>query len=314
MALPINEVFHSLPQANNAGNPTSKLAAAYPAASTPAPAFEPSPAPALRPESSTPPQPVNFQPQNLFGNLFPGSPTPEAPQTQPPALAAQPGAWQSAGAPEPLFRDSGPLRAAAPRGMDFPQTTQQPQPAPASQHAPMPEAPAWAPVSAPPAQPAPQASFPQAVPSFSAPSAPMRAVSSPAPAPMGGAANQLMLRALLGASGPLSKQDVVRHLANLPGAEACFFANGPETLTEGGSSQEGSAFLQRAADVARGIQAIALASGVDTSEPFAFESSSRTITFMVQGSCVLALLHKDRSPVAGLREKVAVLCKELAAM
>jgi hypothetical protein len=66
--------------------------------------------------------------------------------------------------------------------------------------------------------------------------------------------------------------------------------------------------------VAKGIQAIAQVSGLDVTEPFTFDSADKSITFMVQEQFVLALLHADRNPVAGLKEKVAVLCKELAAM
>ena len=319
VALPINEVFHSLPQVNGLSNPTGRLSAAYPAAPEPAqqpapPTPQAAPAPSMG-SNPGPSQPINFQPQNLFGNLFPAqsSPAPASPPTPaaPPANPAL-GSWQNSAAPDPLFREQ-----ATPPPQRAPEPPAQATLAPAM---PKFEMPSWEPTPQPQQTPVThQPPAPPAFPTFGSPQshAPeigqgMRSFSVSAQAPMG--RDQLMLRAMLGVAGPVSKADVVRHFAALPGVEACFYVAGPEVLTHGQSSPSGAVFQRQAADMATGIQAIAQVSGLDVTEPFTFDSPERSITFMVQEPFVLALLHTDRNPVAGLKEKVAVLCKELAAM
>lgn len=321
VALPINEVFHSLPQLNGLGSPNGRLSAAYPAAPEPAPQPE-APKPHVSAHSSMasnpgPSRPINFQPENLFGNLFPSQPSAAFAPPPPPAVSLVTpalGSWQDSAAPDPLFRENA-----------LPVTPPQRAPEPPAQTAtamPKFEMPSWDPTPQPhqtavaPAQQTPALPF---IPTFATPPthAPetgqgMSSLSANGQVPMN--RDQLMLRAMLGVAGPVSKADVVRHFAALPGVDACFYVAGQEVITHGQSSLSGAAFQRQAANVAKGIQAIAQVSGLDVTEPFTFDSADKSITFMVQEQFVLALLHADRNPVAGLKEKVAVLCKELAAM
>lgn len=336
--LPMNEVFHALPQIG--GGSTLPAVA--------------SPSPFAAPEPPAPPAPI--QPVGLIGlpnafalgasNQQPPSPT-QPPRSRPfhpegPAEPAISGGWQSAAAPSPLFEPAPPPPAPPPAhqppvafGQEFSMPSSLPVPPmpeiasgftafkersePAQQteqgfgfapSQPVPPAPAsrplmgaqpFGPAAAPP--PAPMPVIPQV-----APPAPIN-VSSGA-----GDREQMMLRALLGVSGRLDRDSTVRQIAQLGGVEACVFVQGQQLLQHGSGSPSAIEFQRQGGELARGLRALASTIGIGEAETLSVNSDSRVVTFSFHEGAALGVLHADREPPSGLREKVALLCRELALM
>lgn len=319
--LPMNEVFHSLPQVG--GNaPTPMPAAPLPPASQDA-AHAP------------------IQPTGLAGlpNAFAlGSCNQSLPSQQPPpksrplnpepAAPGVSGGWQSAGVPSPLFESAPPPPShTSPFGQGFPSPSSLPVP-------PMPEIhPGFATFHEKNAMPSlDRGGFVPPHPAPAAPaSRPLMSVSMPAPEPMpsmppvaapapihlssgAGDREQMMLRALLGVAGRLDRDTAVRHISQLAGVEACVFVQGQQSSQHGSGSPAAMEFQRQGHDLARGLKALASSIGIGEAQTLSVNSDTRVVTFSFHDGAALGVLHSDLEPPSGLREKVALLCRELAMM
>jgi len=306
--LPHNEVFHALPQVSS-------------------PAAQPTPPPAqpatVGSSSPAPVQPVGLQgltsafALGTFGASTRGQDAPPAPPSrpffnptpEPSAASASPAGWQSVAAPAPLFGAAPPAPAT---GFGAPPAMSLPVP-------PMPE------IQQPVASPEPFAPVmhgslgakPEAPSAFLAPA------STPAPAappvPLGisaamGDREQMMLRALLGVAGHLTRDTVVQHVARLSGVEACVFVSGQQVIQHGAQSAPASEFMRQGVDLSRSLKTLAAAVGIGEAETLSVNSDSRLVTFSFHETAALGILHSDRESASGLKEKVALICRELAAM
>ncbi len=317
--LPHNEVFHALPQVSS---PTAQPA--FPAAPAPAAPVRPAQEP---PASPAPVQPVGLQgltsafALGTFGSQTrpqeapPAPPAPPSrplftPAAEPPAAPPTPSVgWQSAAAPAPLFSQAPQAPAAdfgAPPAMSLPVS-----PMPEIQQsaaAPSLFAPAANEGFRAPQEPAALPSLQTSAPTSSAQPVPM-AISSGA-----GGREQMMLRALLGTDGHLNRESVVQHVARMPGVEACVFVSGPQVLRHGAASAAAAEFLRQGEDLSRSLKTLAAAVGIGQAETLSVNSDSRLVTFSFHESSALGILHTDRECASGLKEKVALICRELAAM
>jgi hypothetical protein len=124
----------------------------------------------------------------------------------------------------------------------------------------------------------------------------------------------MMLRALLGVSGRLDRGAVVQQVARLPGVEECVFVQGGQVLQHGSSSAGASDFVRQGADLAKSLRTLAGAIGIGEAETLSVNSDSRLVTFSFSEGAALGILHADRESASGLREKVALICRELVGM
>lgn len=131
---------------------------------------------------------------------------------------------------------------------------------------------------------------------------------------VGGDRGQVMLRALLGIAGPVSREMVVETVSRLPGVEACVFVLGQQSLQSGAASAAAGDFIRQGVELSRSLKTLASAIGIGEAETLSVNSDSRLVTFSFHESAALGILHADRESASGLREKVSLLCKELAAM
>lgn len=145
--------------------------------------------------------------------------------------------------------------------------------------------------------------------------------SAPAPSSANGAlgistgpdGEQMLLRALLGVSEKLSAERVVEMTSRLHGVCACALVRGLKTINHGDGSQAAHDFTTKAAEIANSIQTIAGLTGI-AAETLNITTGDRLITFCFQNGLTLGVLHTDREPPSGLREKITLLSRELAAM
>jgi hypothetical protein len=167
---------------------------------------------------------------------------------------------------------------------------------------------------------------------FGAPSeaAPAPAPAKPAPAPaawsapapssssaFGLSANvdeeQLVLRAMLGVSDKLDIGRVVELAARLPGVSACAFVRDNRATAHGDDSAPSQNFRQQASAISQSMRTLAEVTGLDA-ETLSIATNERLITFCFQGSSAFGVLHTDKTPPPGLREKITLLSREVGRM
>lgn len=215
--------------------------------------------------------------------LMPGSP-PAAPESHHFKTSAFFGEAAPQTQPEPF----------APSANDFRPASQPLRPEPAPAPAPTP-----APIPAPKATPSPQA-----VASSMANSLGITA------APEG---EQMLLRAIFGVSTSLSAERIVHLTSRLPGVVACAAIRGLKMIAHGDDSASSQDFRSRAAEIATSIQTVAGLAGIKA-ETLSITAGDRLITFCFQDQLTFGVLHSDAEPPAGLREKITLLSRELAAL
>lgn len=341
-----SEIFQNMPPAASQPSAPQPQAPA-PAAASPflAPAAQaPEPSPFLAPSSPTPApafQPAPAAPAATDWGTTPAAPAAPAPFT-PPANAGGFSADQlfasQPAEPAPFVPGTAKRASTTPLMSGFGPATPTPadprqikavpsffaDPAPAAPIAPEPE-PAPAFQSAAAFQPSPvrdqvrTPSVPIRPPS--GPLLPAVRPSAPAPAAANGAlgistgpdGEQMLLRALLSVSEKLSAERVVEMTSRLPGVCACALVRGLKTINHGDGSQAAQDFSNKAAEIANSIQTIAGLTGI-AAETLNITTGDRLITFCFQNDLTFGVLHTDREPPSGLREKITLLSRELAVM
>lgn len=124
---------------------------------------------------------------------------------------------------------------------------------------------------------------------------------------------QLVLRAMLGVSETLDLPRVLELTSRLPGVSACAHIRDAHVTADGDSSEPSQNFRQQAPDIARSMRTLAEVTGLDA-ETLSIATNDRQITFCFQGGSVFGVLHSDKTPPAGLREKITLLSREVARM
>ena len=288
---------------------------------------------------SAPPANPSPQPQISFNSAFMAPSMPEVP-SEPPSFSAKPedapaGDWgqpQSAFSPptgltsEQLFaRQPEPKPAPSPRASTAPLMPDS-LPASAESHHFKTSAFFGEPASEPKAAPfSPRAN------DFRPPSMPLRQEPAPAPkaapSPQSVASNmanslgitaapegeQMLLRAIFGVSTSLTAERIVHLTSRLPGVVACAAIRGLKMIANGDDSASSQDFRSRAAEIATSIQTVAGLAGIKA-ETLSITAGDRLITFCFQDELTFGVLHADAEPPAGLREKITLLSRELAAL
>lgn len=131
---------------------------------------------------------------------------------------------------------------------------------------------------------------------------------------VGGDSEQMLLRALLGVADRLDADRVVRLAAQLPGVLAAVAVNGGTTLKHGGADKAAQDFQSHAAETARSMRSLASLIGFDGAETLSITSGDRLITFSFADNLAFGVLHADREPASGLRDKITLIGRELAGL
>jgi hypothetical protein len=124
---------------------------------------------------------------------------------------------------------------------------------------------------------------------------------------------QMLLRALLGVSESLTAERVIELISRQHGVCACALMRGLKMVAHGDNSQPAQDFRTKAPEIANSIKTIADLTGI-AAETLNITTGDRLITFCFQNGLTLGVLHTDREPPAGLREKLTLLSRELASM
>jgi hypothetical protein len=154
------------------------------------------------------------------------------------------------------------------------------------------------------------------------PSAPINEPRQPAFAPpaLGGStlgissmndSEQMLLRALLGHTGKLDAQQVVKLTAQLPGIIACVNVRNGHVQGQAEASKAAQDFREQASEISRSMRTLAGVIGIDA-ETLSIAAGQRTITFCFQPDNAFGVLHQDNEPASGLREKITLLGREIA--
>ena len=130
--------------------------------------------------------------------------------------------------------------------------------------------------------------------------------------PLDTAADQLLLRALLGVEENLNAFRVVELLATLPGLCACVCLCGSRVLSHANLSfPDAASFSQQAGDIARQLRRLAPLIGIDDAETFTLNVRSSVLTFCFAGNVIVGVLN-DGEPRNGLRGEIRLVSHELA--
>ncbi|MEM6910197.1 MAG: hypothetical protein AAF555_01325 [Verrucomicrobiota bacterium] len=180
--------------------------------------------------------------------------------------------------------------------------------------APSPPAPAAAPAlpaitpfggnsPAPKATPAPAPSAPQ-------PAAPAALSAPVAPTPPVGTSfddddyTQLELRAIFGLTEPADRAKILALVAELPGVKKALALDG---------QSEGDDFAASAKATLEQLSALTRKLGIDDASTFAIQTSNGLLSFFTYGNVTLAILHDGAKFAPGVREKLIICTRELAA-
>ena len=289
---------------------------------------DPGASPFTRPKFEAPRPPETAEPKGLgFGAMPEAAPAPRPDLGRPPErpAASNPFAF-------------GPLPELEPLGA--PLETPPPAPGPGSfgplpprQEPPKSAAPMFEPAPAAPPRPASTplvktfvaesalpSSRPAPGPSMPAEPAASRAFTAPAAAgntmSFGAAAtgdpDQMLLRALLGVGDRLDAERVVQLVSQLPGVLCAVAIKGSASIAHGAAEKAAQDFKGQAPEIARNMRSLASLIGIDGTETLSITSGERLITFAFTDSTAFGVLHADREPPSGLRDKLTLIGRELA--
>ena len=124
----------------------------------------------------------------------------------------------------------------------------------------------------------------------------------------------MLLRALLGAADRLDPDRVVQLTSQLPGVLATVAVMGATTITHGGGDKAAQDFQSHAAETARSMRSLASLIGFEGAETLSITSGDRLITFSFADALAFGVLHADREPASGLRDKITLIGRELASL
>jgi hypothetical protein len=127
---------------------------------------------------------------------------------------------------------------------------------------------------------------------------------------------QMILRAVLGTSEPLSARQVLGHASRIPGVLSVVGihegqAVWPDIAPPDGLTQE---FADTASQRYYKVRELLLEFGTDQFEIFTVNLGSQTISFFSAPDCALAVLHKEARLPSGVCEKMVVIARHLGAL
>ena len=131
---------------------------------------------------------------------------------------------------------------------------------------------------------------------------------------LSGDPEQMLLRALLGSSDRLTPDNVVAQTARLPGVLAAVAVQGDSVMAYGGADKPSQDFQRHAAETARSMHSLASLIGFEGAETLSITSGDRLITFSFSSGLSFGVLHADREPASGLRDKITLIGRELATL
>jgi hypothetical protein len=126
--------------------------------------------------------------------------------------------------------------------------------------------------------------------------------------------DQMLLRALLGVADRLDADRVVQLTAQLPGVLAAVSVKGGTSIAHGGHDRSSQDFQSQAAEIARSMRSLASLIGIEGAETLSITSGERLITFAFTEATAFGVLHADREPASGLRDKLTLIGRELATL
>lgn len=263
------------------------MAPSIPDARAEAPSFAAKPEPAIKWGSP----PSGLSSDQLFAQPAEAKPAPSPQVSTAPLMPGSP----------PAPAESHQFKTSAFFGESEPETKPEPFAAPAYDFRP----------SSQPLRPEPApTSAPKASPSSLAVASNMANSLGITAAPEG---EQMLLRAIFGVSTSLSAERIVHLTSRLPGVVACAAIRGLKMIAHGDDSASSQDFRSRAAEIATSIQTVAGLAGIKA-ETLSITAGDRLITFCFQDQLTFGVLHADAEPPAGLREKITLLSRELAAL
>ena len=125
---------------------------------------------------------------------------------------------------------------------------------------------------------------------------------------------QMLLRALLGAADKLDADRVVHLTAGLPGVLAAVAVMDRTVITHGDGDKAVRAFMNHAGETAHSMRSLASLIGFEGTETLSITSGERLITFTFADALAFGVLHADREPASGLRDKITLIGRELASL
>jgi hypothetical protein len=126
---------------------------------------------------------------------------------------------------------------------------------------------------------------------------------------------RLLLRVLLGTHEDLDAEGAIQKICKLPGvaAVACIRNNALFSSASDGSS-EALAFIDQAIPLQQHLLPISQVSGLENTEIITLRSEQRLVSFALNSSLTLGILHTPSPHETELLERVTLLTTELAAM
>ncbi|TLD70107.1 hypothetical protein FEM03_12975 [Phragmitibacter flavus] len=126
---------------------------------------------------------------------------------------------------------------------------------------------------------------------------------------------RLLLRVLLGTHEDLDAEGAIQKICKLPGvcAVACIRDNALFSYASDGSS-EALSFIQQALPLRQHLLPLSQVSGLENTEIITLRSEQRLVSFALNTSLTLGILHTPSPHETELLERVTLLTTELAAM
>ncbi|MDB6075214.1 MAG: hypothetical protein JWO89_2854 [Verrucomicrobiaceae bacterium] len=131
---------------------------------------------------------------------------------------------------------------------------------------------------------------------------------------MSGDSEQMLLRALLGASDRLDADRVVQLTSQLSGVLAAVAVMDGTAIAYGTGGKPAQDFQSHAADTARSMRSLASLIGFEGAETLSITSGERLITFTFADALAFGVLHADREAASGLRDKITLIGRELVSL
>ncbi len=122
----------------------------------------------------------------------------------------------------------------------------------------------------------------------------------------------MLLRALLGVAERLDADRVVQLVSQLPGVLAAVAVKGGTTIAHGSRDKAAQDFQNQAGEISRSMRTLASLIGIDGAETLSITSGERLITFAFTDATAFGVLHSDREPASGLRDKLTLIGRDLA--
>lgn len=123
--------------------------------------------------------------------------------------------------------------------------------------------------------------------------------------------HQVALRALFGVEGSIDAERAVDLSVVLPGISACIFTGENSDAIGAGNLDS---FAVSGPAVFENVRGLVTAMGIDDAACFTIRTAGGTMSFFSEGDSCLGVLHKEPRFEPGVREKLTIVARELAAI